>query len=389
MDERRHRQTSTRRCLRRRRVAVAAAPVSLLLAALVAGCGGGRPASTRQRAGSTVVRQAERAVSRNLSSLAGYGGPASGPRAVPGRRVVFVAADITNGGIAGVARGVQQATHAIGWSLRILDGRASVAGRGIAMREALALRPDGIILGGFDAGEQRAAMRRAQAARIPVVGWHSSIRPGPDPRDGLFANVSTDPVAVARLAADYVIARSHGHAGVAIFYDPGFQISIEKADVMEAAVKRCSGCRVLAMDRVPISQAQALMPGIVAMLMRRFGSRLTDLLAINGNYFEGSAAGLFSLGIAGNAPPYAVAAGDGDAAEFARIRSGDYQAASVAEPLYLQGWQLIDDLNRALSRRPPSSYVPPPRLITSQDVPAGGVFDPRTAYRRDYLRIWR
>jgi ribose transport system substrate-binding protein len=356
------------------------------LGLLLAGCGGGgaHPASS-----STAVRQAEHVVHENLTSYAGYGGPPSGPRALQHHQlVVFVAADITNGGIAGVARGVQQAAHAVGWRVRILDGRASVAGRRVAMRQALALRPDGIILGGYDASEQRQALLRARSEQIPVVGWHSYIRPGPDPRDGLFANVSTDPRAVATLAADYVIARSHGHAHVAIFYDPGFQISVEKADVIRAAIERCHGCRVLVMDRVPISQAQALMPAIIARMVRRYGKRLTDLLAVNGNYFVGTAAGLFALGIAGDAPPLAVAAGDGDASEFERIRSGHYQAASVAEPLYLQGWQLIDDLNRALRHRPAAKYIPPPRLIIRANAPAGGVFDPPTEYRRNYLRIW-
>jgi ribose transport system substrate-binding protein len=173
-----------------------------------------------------------------------------------------------------------------------------------------------------------------------------------------------------------------------IFYDPGFRISIVKAHVMRRAMQRCSGCRVLAMARVPINQAQAVMPGLVARLVRRYQSRLTDLMAINGNYFAGAAAGLFALGIAGDAPPRGVAAGDGDASEFARIRSRDYQAASVAEPLNLQGWQLIDDLNRALRHQPPSAYTPPPRLITAANVPSAGVFDPPTGYRRDYLRIW-
>ncbi len=356
---------------------------------ILAGCGGTRGASRRRPAPvGLVVAQAQAAVRANLSSDAGYAGPAAGPALKRDAFVVFVAADITNGGIAGVARGVEQATHAVGWKLRILDGQASVAGRRQAMNEALALEPNGIILGGFNASEQPAAMRRAHAAHIPVVGWHAASSPGPDPRDGLFTNVSTNPLEVARLAADYVIARSKGRAGVAIFYDSGFQIAVEKALAMQAAIRRCGRCAVLALENVAISQAQDLMPALVARLVRRYGSRLTDLLAINGNYFAGSGAGLFALGIAGDAPPFAVAAGDGDAAEFARIRSGDYQAASVAEPLNLQGWQLVDELGRALAGAPPSGYVAPPRLITRSNVPAGGVFDPPTPYRQRYLRLW-
>ena len=370
-----------------RRLAALVACASV--ATLVSACGGGGSTGNRSNAGSAaVVKRAERAVRQNLSSYAGYNGPSAGPKAVPNQLVVFVAADITNGGIAGVAHGVQQAVHAIHWRLRILDGGASATGRRRAMQQALALRPAGIILGGFNATEQRAALMSARRQRIPVVGWHAASLPGPDSRDLLFTNVSTDPLAVARLAADYVIAHSKGRAGVAIFYDSEFQIAVEKADVMRAAVKRCGGCRVLVMEDVPISQSEALMPAVTVRLVRKYGRRLTDLLAINGNYFTGSAAGLYSLGIGGDAPPLAVAAGDGDAAEFARIRSHDYQAASVAEPLYLQGWQLIDELNRALSHRPASGYVPPPRLVTSGNVPAGAVFDPPTRYRRHYLGIW-
>ncbi len=44
-----------------------------------------------------------------------------------------------------------------------------------------------------------------------------------------------------------------------------------------------------------------------------------------------------------------MAAGDGDAAEMQRIRSDNYQAATVAEPIDLQGWQLVDEVNRALA----------------------------------------
>ena len=69
---------------------------------------------------------------------------------------MFIAADLTNGGIAGVARGVQQAARTIGWPLRILDGQASAAGHRRALQAAIDLKPGGIILGGFDASEQRA-----------------------------------------------------------------------------------------------------------------------------------------------------------------------------------------------------------------------------------------
>jgi ribose transport system substrate-binding protein len=359
--------------------------MALALSAAVAGCGsgGGRPAST-----DPVVRRAMAEVARSQASLDRYRGPAAGPRAQPASLVVFVAADLSNGGIAGVALGVQQAARAIGWPLRILDGQASPAGRRDALHAALALHPGGIVLGGFDAGEQPAELRRARTLGIPVVGWHAGTRPGPDATHDLFTNVTTDPVAVARLAARYVIADSGGTAQAAVFVDSEFAIAERKAHVMEAELRACRRCAVLDEIATPIASAQNRMPALVISLLQRYGKRFNYLLAINGAYIEGSRAGLIGAGLRGNDPPFGVAAGDGDAAEFARIRSSDYQKASIAEPLYLQGWQLIDELNRARAGAPPSGYLAPPRLITRKNVPAGDVFDPPGGYRANYRRIW-
>jgi ribose transport system substrate-binding protein len=302
--------------------------------------------------------------------------------------VVFVAGDLTNGGIAGAARGVQQAASAIGWQLQILDGEGTTAGQAGSLRAALRLQPAGIVLGGFDAHAQALALRRARARGIPVVGWHAGPRPGPDGPAGLFTNVSTDPASVARLAADYAIAQSGGTAAAVIFTDRRYPIAALKADVMAAALRKCRRCAVLDIVNSPIDLAQQRMPAIVSSLVHRFGARFRYMLAINGIYIGGARAALVNAGRRGDDPPFGIGAGDGDASDFERIRAGDHQTASIAEPLYLQGWQLVDELNRARAGQPPSGGVPPPRLITRADVPDGAVFDPPSGYRADYLRIW-
>jgi ribose transport system substrate-binding protein len=302
--------------------------------------------------------------------------------------VVFVAGDLTNGGIAGVARGVQQAAGVIGRKLLILDGAGTTAGQARALRDALGLKPTGIVLGGFDATAQRLALRRARARGIPVVGWHAGTRPGPDRHAGLFTNVSTDPASVARLAADYAIARSGGTAQVVIFTDRRYPIAAYKADLMAAEIRSCRRCGVLDVVNSPIDLAQQQMPAVVSSLLHRFGARVRYTLAINGIYIGGARAALVNAGRRGGDPPFAIGAGDGDASDFERIRAGDHQTASIAEPLYLQGWQVVDELNRARAGQPPTGYVTAPRLITRADVPDGVVFDPPSGYRANYRRIW-
>jgi ribose transport system substrate-binding protein len=350
------------------------------------GCGGGH--AHHAPAKDPVVRRAEVEVARGLSSPAGYRGPAHGLRARPGGLVVFIAGDLTNGGIAGAALGVQQAAAAIGWRLQVLEGHGTTSGQTRALRAALRLKPAGIVLGGFDATAQTVALRRARQLGIPVVGWHAGTRPGPDRQAGLFTNVSTDPASVARLAAAYAIAHSDGTARVVIFTDRRYPIAAYKADVMAAEIRRCRRCSVLEVVNSPIDLAQQQMPAIVSSLLHRFGTRFRYMLTINGIYIGGALAAFVNAGRRGDDPPFAIGAGDGDASDFERIRADDHQTASIADPLYLQGWQIVDELNRARAGRPPSGYIAPPRLITRADVPDGMVFDPASGYRENYRRIW-
>ena len=309
-------------------------------------------AAASQAATNDVVAQAKQFVADQIAAKAGWDGPSSGPKAAASQKIVFVGADLTNGGIAALSDGVKEAATAIGWNVTIIDGKASADGRTAAMSQAIALKPGGIILGGFDAAEQKTSIQQAASLKIPVVGWHAGSKPGPDTANGLFPNVTTDPLLVSKMAADYAIADSNGAAGVAIFTDSQYQIAVDKANAIKAEVTLCTTCTVLTYEDSPIAEAQQKMPPLVASLLQKFGDKLTYLLAINGNYFAGSRAALVDAGKKGTDAPHAVAAGDGDAAEFARIRNKDYQAASVAEPLYLQGWQLVDELNRAIAGLP-------------------------------------
>jgi ribose transport system substrate-binding protein len=367
--------------------------IALIVSAAMGGCGGSTAAKPSAGPSATLpvgdaVAEARANVDTQLAAGHVWPSPPAGPRATGAKRIAYIAGDMGNGGISGVYAGVTEAAARIGWTVKKYDGKAAVEGRTIALEEALASNPDAIVLGGFDPGEQPAAMAEVHRRRIPVVGWHAGAASGPDAAGSLFTNVTTDVSEVARLAVDYAIATSDGHAGVAIFTDSTYQIAIQKADMMKARLERCGGCEVLAFQDTPIDTAKDAMPPLVSSLVGRYGTRLTYLLAINGNYFAGSATALRQLGKPGAGAPWAVAAGDGDGNEFARIRTQQYQTASVAEPLPLQGWQLVDELNRAFSGLGPSGYVAPPALITRDTVPAGSVFDPPGAWREAYLAVW-
>ena len=87
-----------------------------------------------------------------------------------------------------------------------------------------------------------------------------------------------------------------------------------------------------------------------------------------------------------------ISAGDGSATAYKRIRKGDLQIGSVPEPLNLHGWQLMDELYRAMSKVAPSGYNAPLHLVTLQNITYDGgskdVFDPSNDFRAKYLSYW-
>ena len=315
-----------------------------------------------------------------------FDGPTSGPTAAEGMSIVVVAADMTNGGILGVTEGVE----AIGWELRILDGAGSIQGRTAAIGQALALQPDGIVINGFDAVEQQAALEGVVDAGVPMVAWHSGPVIGCDAPGGIFANVSTDAMSVSEVAAEWAIEDGGQDIGVIIFTDSTYQIAIDKADRIQETIEAMGGT-VLEYVDTPIADTSSRMGPLTISLLQRHGDAWTHALAINDLYFDFMGPALASAGISAEDAPQAGSAGDGSEAAFQRIRSGNYQEITVAEPLNLQGWQLVDELNRAIQGESCSGYITSPALVTQVGLERMGDsnrFDPAVPYREAYTAIW-
>ena len=324
------------------------------------------------------------------SIAADWDGPTTGPKAAEGKSIVVVAGDLKNGGILGVTTGVEEAAAAIGWDVRVLDGAGSIQGRTGAIGQALALQPDGIIINGFDAVEQQAALEGVVSSNIPMVAWHSGPKIGCDAPGGIFSNVSTDAMTVSEVAAKWAIDDGGTDVGVVIFTDSTYQIAIDKADRLKETIEAAGGT-VLEYVDTPIADTSTRMGPLTTSLLQKYGESWTHALAINDLYFDFMGPSLAAAGLSPDAGPAAGSAGDGSEAAFQRIRSGGYQAITVAEPLNLQGWQMVDELNRAIQGEPCSGYVTSPALVTPEGLAKLGdsnAFDPDTPYREAYTAIW-
>lgn len=334
-------------------------------------------------------------IAKAAAPVTEWTGPTSGPKAQSKKLVIYVSTDQRNGGAQGAGDGAAEAAKVLGWDFRILDGQGSVPARTSALTQAIALKPDGIILGGVDAKEQQPVVEQAAAQGIKLVGWHAGPTVGAiEGIPQVAYNVSTDPLEVAKAAGLYAVVDSGGKAGVILFTDSIYAIATAKTNAEKAAIESaCPGCKVLSIEDTPIGDLANRMPQLTTSLLAKYGKAWTYSIAVNDLYFDFSAPSLTSAGIdPASGYPRQISAGDGSVPAFQRIRDKQYQIATVAEPLNLQGWQLIDELNRAFAGEKASGYVPPVHLFTPANIDKDGgdknIFDPGNGYRDQYKKIW-
>lgn len=321
-----------------------------------------------------------------------WDGPRSGPAGAPGKTIAMVCEDLRNGGILGVAQGIQEAAGVMQWQVQVFDAGGTPAGRDKAAADALTSALDGLILVGADAKVMASRLMPLANRGVPMVGWHVGPKAGPMVDNPVAMNISTDPMAVARITASAAVVASGGHAGVVIFTDSNFEIAMAKANAMADVIRACKGCTLFEIIDMGISQSAQRMPEVTRELLARYGKRWTYALAINDIYFDYAVPELIKTGKTAQGIRF-LSAGDGSPAAFLRIKAGIFQTGTVAEPLNVHGWQLVDELNRLLMHRPVSGYVAPVHLVTPLNIMYDGgprlQYDPDNGYRETYRHIWK
>ncbi len=352
----------------------------------------GIAAAAPNDAGGSYLADARRVVDVASQPAAAWVGPRNGPRAQAGKHIALVNEDLRNGGILAVDEGVLEAAKAIGWSVKVFDSGGMLEGRKKMLADALDSHPDGLMVFGGDAHALLPWLEPFAQRHIPIVGWHVAAQAGPVPGTPVAMNVSTDPLEVARVTALAAIVQSGGHAGVVIFTDTSYSLPKAKADAMAAVVRGCAGCTLLEVRDVPISRNAELMPGTTRELLARYGKRWTHALAINDIYFDYAAPVLTQAALPNDALSM-LSAGDGSESAFQRIRRGTFQTGTVAEPLNLHGWQMVDEMNRLFAGERVTGTVFPVHLVSIDNIDADGgdrlVYDPANGYRDIYRHIWQ
>jgi ribose transport system substrate-binding protein len=314
-------------------------------------------------------------------------GPQKGPAAQQSKTIYFIASDLKNGGVLSVSQAFEEAAQVLKWKVEILNASGSRLEIRNFFEQAIKNHVDGIVLGGFDAGDFLPQVKKAKAAGIGLVGWHASATPGP--AKSLFTNITTDPKVVAFTASSELAHVGSKKGGVIIITDRRFTIATVKTLEMKKVIESMPNFKLIAVEDVSISNAETEIPRLVKGWNQRYGSSWTHTLAINDIYFDTMGATLDSLQRKDVAN---IAAGDGSIAAIHRIREGtDPQLITIAEPLAAQGWQIADELNRYFAQASPSGFLTDVIVVSkeylsslkSKDIESG------LKFRQTYTRIWR
>jgi len=313
-----------------------------------------------------------------------WDGPRKGPVAQPGKKIIFIASDLRNGGVIGVKNGFMEAMRVLAWSVEVKDGGGDLTQMQKILKEALHSNFDGVVIGGFQAPSN---LHHRHGKSPILVGWHSSAKPGHT--DVLFANITTDPVVVARRTADVVQKVGSKKQGIVIITDNQFSIAQEKVRQIIEALSACKTCRVLSVEDVPIFKADLEVPNLVVQLDKRFEKKWTHTIAVNDIYFDHMN---FPLKKIHRSDVFNISAGDGSQVAIGRVKGGgSQQVVTVAEPLLAQGWQIADELNRAFAGEKESGYVSKPITISKDllDSSVGSAEEGTLDFRETYSSIWK
>lgn len=333
----------------------------------------------------------------SVDNTAPWDGPTSGPTILTDKNITVLAADMHNAGIAGISLGIEEACEFVGWRAHIIDANGDMEKLKSLCEDLNALEGDAFVINGSNSFESQNSITARLAANRPLVGWHCSPNNGPDEAHGIFTNITTDALHVAELTAvaalDYLKThKSEKTPGIVILTDSSSQFALDKANNIATKLKQ-EGCEPLEIVDLPMATAALNTLETTQSLWEKYGEKWNGTIAINDIYFDHLEADFLAIGIDEPQYPISISGGDGSKSAFERIQNNRHQKVTVAEPLLLQGWQAVDEINRALSGEVWSGFSTQSCAINPEnvqtDVSIDEFYDPANKYRDHYLKIWQ
>jgi ribose transport system substrate-binding protein len=360
---------------------------ALIGAALVVtalqGCGSDDEQEPRAARGSADVEQYERAAREVMQPVDAWRGPTEGPRAQPGKRVMFLSCGFAAEGCKRPADAAREAGEALGWDVDVVDGKFDPKVYNRAIQQAVDQRVDAILLNAISSEAVAESLKRARGAGIPVGSWDSANEPS---ENGVSFEVDVPNDQEGRALASYMIWKTEGDTTAYLLHAPEFKATVAWVNGAKEALEGCPTCRIAKEDQMAAADAASRVPQITVASLREN----PDINTVIGPYDAALLAAVPSMQQAGVLDRVNVGAFNGISPWLEFLRQGRV-AATVAEPQEWGTWAMFDNVNRILAGQKPVEQNVPIRLITAENIgelPTGEAWQGDVDFRAEYRRIW-
>jgi ribose transport system substrate-binding protein len=299
------------------------------------------------------------------------------------------------------AENFRDAAKTLGWDVTIADGKGTPQGQSAAVDAAIAANADAIVLVAVDCQNVKAALERADKAKIPVYAMISFDCDEPDGAggeklfDAAFAYEGGSGLAefydtLWNTVANYVIAETDGKGKVLHVQTSEPLLAKLSIPTFKTAMEKCTTCTVYETHY----SLDDLLAGKVEAKVTAALTAHPDVDAVVAPY--GAAV---TLGV-GNAVEAArrnggkdiiLAAIDGLGDNYKLIQKGVQTMDTGSQPVRWWGWIATDGLLRLFNDQPQVDSGQGMQVITKENVPSDGLYDgnPKSSgYEQNYKKLW-
>ena len=366
----------------RARWLVPLAVVILVLGFTAAGYAGKSQTTKSQVTSAGVPAELAALVKASSSTVSKWNGPTTGPIAPKGKFIVSIPCTRLAYGCARIDDGVKAAAKVLGWKVLTIDPKGDPAAANDAVRQAIRLKADGIVVGAIDPVVLKASIAEARKAGIVVVDPVSARAPSPT---GINHDVSIQGFKEGRVLGAYIAVASNGTAQVGIMDDKEFPHQALRTGGIKASLAKCSGCKIVGESNF-----------VVTDIGTQLGPKSQSFLSANPSItwlsvaFDAATGDVVAASQQAGARKVKIVSMDGNPQNLAFIQQGK-QTATVAAPLDRTGWASMDNINRVINgQKPTVDDGIPIRLVTKANVAdfLKHGFGP-VNYQAKYTQLWK
>jgi ribose transport system substrate-binding protein len=321
--------------------------------------------------------------------------PSQGPKPLADQNVWVISCSQAALGCATVAAGAEEAGEALGWDVKIVDGKFNPAAFTDGIRQAVAADADAVILGGVDCSLTKSAIEQAKAAGVKVYGvWaldcDDKYAGGGEPLFDAelsygndFANYAEQIEAAAATQAQYAIAKTEGKANVLVFRQEDTAVLRHITDGFDAELAKCEECKTHDVGIAAGDLATGAVQGKAAAGL----AANPDVNVVMGTYDALILLGVGPAVAASGKDPILLGT-EGLAPNVGMIGAGGPQDFAVGVPARWTGWAAIDGVNRLLQGEPQADSGIGWKNIDADHLPQGDEYDGTVDYQANYRKLW-